>query len=266
MQINLQDITLKVCELSKITGSFLLDEINRVNLEVVEVKGLHDYVTYVDKEAEKKLVSGLQYILPAAGFITEENTINTKGEKYNWVIDPLDGTTNYIHGVPMFSISIALIENAKVISGVIYEPNLDEVFFGWKGGNAQLNGKEIKVSNTSFIQNSLWATGFPCYDYYKMDAYIELFKWFMQHSRGIRRLGSAAVDLAYVACGRFDGFYEYGLKPWDVAAGAFLVELAGGKVSDFYGGDDYIFGDSILSTNSLVHSECINAIENHFLI
>ncbi|MCK4361464.1 MAG: inositol monophosphatase, partial [Bacteroidales bacterium] len=163
-----------------------------------------------------------------------------------------------------FSISIALMEGNEIISGVIYEINLQECFYAWKNSQAFLNRTPIKVSETTNLNNSLLATGFPYYDYSKLDQYLKLFKYFMENTRGIRRLGSASVDLAYVACGRFDGFYEYGLSPWDVAAGVLIVQQAGGKVCDFSGDKNYIFGKEIITSNQNIFKEFLNVIKNYF--
>jgi myo-inositol-1(or 4)-monophosphatase len=234
-------------------GEYMMQERNRFSQEKVESKGLHDYVSYVDKTSEIMIVEGLEKLLPDSGFIAEEGTSEKHGEHYNWIIDPLDGTTNYIHGLPPFCVSIALQENNEIVLGVIYEPNLKELFWAVKGKGAFMNEKAIQVSATPDLDNALLATGFPYYDYSKLQPYMKLFEWCMIHTRGVRRLGSAAVDLAYVACGRMDGFFEYGLRPWDVAAGMLLVEEAGGKVSDFDGQNNALFGKEILAFNASTH-------------
>jgi len=262
--IDYQVLTQKVILIAKDAGAFLKEEIHKINDGDVEEKGLHDLVTYVDKTAERMLVYALEDLVPEAGFIAEEGTVTNKGDKYNWIIDPLDGTTNYIHGVPLYSVSLALIRNDEIVLGVIYEPNLDECFYSWKGGASYLNGKIIKVSGSKKVDQSLFATGFPYYDYHLIKEYMAFFEHLMRYSRGIRRLGTAAMDLAYVACGRYDGFYEYGLKPWDVAAGTIIVQNAGGVNVDFAGGSDYIFGKEIISVNSLVSEEFIGLIKKYF--
>jgi len=250
--MNYQEITLQVCEIARTTGSFMAKERITFDDSKIEVKGVHDLVSYVDKTAEIRIIEALQSLIPDAGFIAEEGTNDKRGERFNWVIDPLDGTTNYIHGLPIYSVSIALLDNNELVSGVVYEVGHDECFYAWKGGGAFLNGKSIRVSTRSEIGNALLATGFPYSDFSRLDAYVEMFKWAMTSARGIRRLGSAAADLAYVACGRFDAFWEYDLKPWDVAAGALLVAEAGGKVTDYKGGSDYLFGKEIVATNGII--------------
>jgi len=264
MPINLETICKNVCELSKTTGAFILAERSKFSTTQIEIKGKNDFVSYVDKTSEKLIVEGLEKLLPEAGFIAEEGTSTKKGEVYNWIIDPLDGTTNFIHGIPCFAISIALIRNQELIMGVIYEINFDECFYAWEGSKAYLNGKEINVSKIDKVSDSLIATGFPYYDYSRLNEYMELFKHFMKNTHGLRRLGSAATDLAYVACGRFEGFYEYCLQPWDVAAGAFIVKQAGGKVTDFKGEENYIFGREIVAGNSEFFPEFLNDVKQFF--
>lgn len=156
------------------------------------------------------------------------------------------------------------MEEDEIVLGVVFEPNLDECFYAWKGGGAFLNEKPISVSAQAELKNTLLATGFPYYDYGKLNGYMELFTWFARNTSGLRRLGSAAVDLVYTACGRFEGFYEYGLHPWDVAAGAFIVQQAGGTVTDFSGKNDFIFGKELLASNTILHNELLTAVKDHF--
>lgn len=245
----------RVIELAKETGSLIRNEGKKFSMESVEVKGMHDFVSYVDKQAEIMLVTGLKELLPGSGFIVEEGTEVEGDEQYKWIVDPLDGTTNFIHGLPPFSISIALWDGNKLVLGVIYEITLDECFYAWEGSPVYLNGLEVKVSEASTLSQSLIATGFPYSNFNRMRQFMTTLEYFMKNSHGLRRLGSAAVDLAYVACGRFDAFYEYGLNPWDVAAGAFLVKQAGGVVSDFNGNGDYLFGKEIIASNANVYEE-----------
>ncbi len=264
MSLNLQTLCQEVCTLSKQVGGFIKTERKKFHLKSVEVKGKNDFVSYVDKTSEQKIVQQLEILLPEAGFIAEEATSNKKGEVYNWIIDPLDGTTNFIHGVPCFAISIALMRNDEIVLGVVYEINFEECFYAYEGSKAYLNGKEISVSKADRLKDSLLVTGFPYYDYDRLNEYMELFKYFMQHTHGLRRLGSAATDLAYVACGRFEGFYEYSLQPWDVAAGAFIVKQAGGKITDFKGEENYIFGKEIVAGNTNMFPEFLDAVKLFF--
>src|ERR1700748_3959846 len=207
--MQLEQLANQVIEISKQAGDFIRQERKTFNADKIEYKGLNDLVSYVDKTAEGIIVTGLEKILPNAGFITEEQTKNTIAKRYNWIIDPLDGTTNFIHGLPVFSVSIALKEFDELVLGVVYEINQDECFYACKGAPAYLNGKEIKVSKAPTIADSLIATGFPYYDFTKQPQYIELFTYLMKNCHGLRRLGSAAVDLAYTACRRGDSFFAY---------------------------------------------------------
>lgn len=254
----------KICEatveITRETGRFV-KEYRQNNKPSVESKGRNDFVTQIDKASEEKLVKALGELLPEAGFIAEENTSDKEGEIYNWIIDPIDGTTNFIHGLYPYAISIALKANDEIVLGVVYEMGLDECFYAWKGGPALMNGEPISVSDNATVADSLIATGFPYTNYSLIGNFMETLDFFMKNSHGLRRLGSAAADLAYVACGRFDAFYEYNLKPWDVAAGAFLVQQAGGKVSDFSGGNNYLFGKEIVCGNSLMFAEMQEVID-----
>ncbi len=262
--INLETLCLRVCDLARTTGGIIHRDIHKIKRKDLEVKGRHNYVTYVDKMSEAYLVKELSLLLPEAGFIAEEGTSTKKGGRFQWVIDPLDGTTNYIHSLPIYSISIALVEGEEILLGVVYEVNRNECFYAWKNGPAFLNGKPIRGSDTGTLDDALLATGFPYSDPGYLDRNLRLLGFLLQNSRGLRRLGSAAVDLAYVACGRFDGFYEYGLNPWDVAAGALIVQQAGGRISDFRGGSNFIYGKEILASNRFLHEDLLNALGKYF--
>jgi len=254
----------KACELIRQTGSYIKNQLDdRDQVEFFE-KGIHDFVTQVDKNSEKQLIKGLSEILPGSGILAEENTANTQAEELMWIIDPLDGTTNFIHSIPVYSISVALQQHGQTILGIVYEINMQECFYAWKGGKAYLNDREIRVSSTSNMHHALFATGFPYYDYSRIGPYMDLLSYLVQHTSGLRRLGSAAVDLAYVACGRFEGFYEYGLHSWDVAAGAFIVQQAGGRVCDFRGGESFVFGKEIIATNSVIFNDFMKVVKQFF--
>ncbi len=253
--MNYQDIAKKVIELVTKTGSELLELRNSLNQNDIEVKGKNNFVTRFDKMSEEKLVEGLGNILPEAGFIAEEGTSDKKGEVYNWIIDPIDGTTNFMHGAPPFSISVALQENQQTVIGVVYDIFSGECFNSWLGAPVYINTKQVTCSSAEKVADALVATGFPYTDFGRMQKFMGTLTYFMENSHGIRRLGSAAVDLAYVACGRYDAFYEYGLHAWDVAAGAFLVQQAGGKVSDYSGADNYLFGSEIVASNGKMFNE-----------
>jgi len=261
--MNLQKITKQVADLCKEVGVFIKDEQKKIDIQDIEVKDTNSFVSYVDKEAEKMLVTGLKEILPEAGFITEEGTETVTQENYNWIIDPLDGTTNYLHNLPVFAISIALSGKDEMLVGVVYELGYTEMFTAYKGGGAFLNDEKIAVKKSTKLSETLLATGFPYHDYTRLRKYLDLLADCFKNTRGMRRLGSAATDLAYVACGRFDGFFEYGLNAWDVAAGALIVEEAGGVVRDFRYGKDYVFGREILCGSSAIFNDLEAMIHKH---
>jgi myo-inositol-1(or 4)-monophosphatase len=256
-----------ICEeLQKIAldaGTFIRDERKTLTGKDVELKSMASLVTYVDKETEKAIVQKLKKMIPGSGFITEEGTATHSGEKYKWVIDPLDGTTNYIHGISPHSVSIALMENEEIVAGTIYEVGLDEMFYAWKDSKAFLNGKEIKVAEAAKLEDTLIGTGFPYYNFDRVEDYIDAMRNLMKSTRGLRRLGSAAVDLAYVAAGRFDAFFEHGLHPWDVAAGAIIIRQAGGRISDFNGGQNWLFKGELIAASSAIYDSFYKIIHQH---
>ncbi|MBA9075888.1 inositol monophosphatase family protein [Rufibacter quisquiliarum] len=252
----------QVVTLTKAVGRFISTEAQNFDRSKMEEKGLNNLVSYVDKEAEKQLVAGLEQLLPAAGFITEEETKNERGEEYNWIIDPLDGTTNFIHGLPVYSVSIALMRQEELVLGVVYDITRDECYHAIKGGGAYCNDQRIYVSKAATLADGLIATGFPYYSFDLMQKYLQVMGSFMQNCHGVRRLGSAALDLAYVACGRFEGYFEFNINSYDVAGGAILVQEAGGQVTDFRGGQNYVFGREICVSNSpAVQEEMLKLIE-----
>jgi myo-inositol-1(or 4)-monophosphatase len=255
---------LLLCDIAKQTGRFIANESLLFDRNKVEEKSFNQLVSYVDKTAEEMLVEKLSKLLPEAGFITEEQTIHTEKKEWMWVIDPLDGTTNFVHGLPVYSVSVGLMRGEKTVAGVVYEINRDELFYAWENGPAMLNGKQISVKKNNDLKQSLLATGFPYYDFDLMQKYLNTLHEFLIGTQGMRRMGSAAVDLAYVACGRFDGFFEYGLSPWDVCGGAFIVQQAGGKVSDFGGTDDFIFGKEIIASSTALHDALLKTVSKHF--
>ena len=247
---------------AKMAGEFIKNESVVFNINDTETKGLNNFVTYVDKGSEKMLIEKLAPLIPEAGFIAEEGTSGKKGLKYNWVIDPLDGTTNFLHGVHPYAISIGLMENDEIIAGVVHEAGGDETFTAWKNGGAWLNGKRIHVSSTPKLSGSLAATGFPYNLFDRLDPYMDLLTFLVKNTHGLRRLGCASIDLAYVACGRFDLFFEYDLKLWDIAAGMLIVREAGGRFSDFSGNMAKLTGDETIASNSLIYYETLEIIGN----
>ncbi len=264
--IDLKNICKEIEKAARETGAFILKESEGFDITRTEIKGQNDFVSYVDKESEKMLVDNLGQLLPEAGFNTEEGTSKKTGLKYCWVIDPLDGTTNFLHGVHPYAISLALMEHNEPVAGVIFEVGGKETFTAWKDGGAWLNGNPIHVSKAAKLSDSLIATGFPYNDFHRLDPYMKCLAYFCNHTHGIRRLGSASIDLAYVACGRFDGFYEYGLHPWDIAAGILLVREAGGKVSDFSGIENNLTGEEIIAANNIVFPEFLEIVSKFMKI
>ncbi len=258
------ELTEQVIAISQQIGVWMKQQ-THINESNAEIKAENNLVSYVDKESERRFVDALSKLLPEAGFIAEEGTGMANNDGYNWVIDPLDGTTNFVHSVPIWCTSIALCHQSTPILGVIYDPNTHECFHAYQDGGAFLNHNPIRVSKIAHIEKSLLATGFPYDDFGREEPYLRLLQHFTHHTRGLRRLGSAALDMAWTACGRFEGFYEYSLNPWDVAAGTCILREAGGIVSEFNGGSNPIFGDDILASNGLIHDEMLEHIRNYFI-
>lgn len=268
MNINLNQLTQNVVEISKQVGLFIQKERNEFDLNKVEIKGLNDLVSYVDKTSEKMLIDKLAYLIPESVFLAEESSLDNpildNANNYTWIIDPLDGTTNFVHGIPCYAISIGLQFQNEIILGVVYEIAKDECFYAFKNGGAFLNGKQIKVSKSKTIKDSLLATGFPVNNFDKMEAYLKTLEFLIQNSHGVRRIGAASVDLCYLACGRVDAFFEYNLKPWDVAGASIIVKEAGGTICDFKGRDNWLFGKEIIATNNLIKNEFEKLIQDNF--
>ncbi len=244
-------------------GAYCLNEMKKIGRDDVEVKSKASLVSYVDKQSERMIVETLRRLFPGAGFVTEEGTAGNRGEPLIWYVDPLDGTTNYLHGLFPFSVSIALAEEGEIVAGVVYEAGRDELFSAVKGGTALLNGMPVRVSDCVRSEEALVATGFPYYDFERVDSYLAAMEELMMGTRGLRRMGSAAADLAWVAAGRFTAFFEHALHAWDVAAGAFLVQQAGGKVSDFNGGGNWLSGGEMVAAGARYYPEFLSLIRRH---
>ena len=250
-------------QLSKSVSDFIKSQLNQVASDNVEVKDLHSLVSYVDKHAEEKIVSKLHDLLPEAGFITEENTVAQVSKEYMWIIDPLDGTTNYLHKIPHFSISIALSHNEEVLLGIVYEVMLDNAYVAIKGEGAWENDRPLSVTATEDMINALVVTGFPYRRGMNIDKSLAVLKYCLMNCRGVRRLGSAALDLAYVASGKIDIYYENALNIWDVAAGGLLVKEAGGIMTDYKGEDNYHKRGSIIASNPHLYKFISEAIKEN---
>jgi len=229
----------------------------------VAEKIAHDLVTFVDREAERLVLDALAAAFPDDAVLAEESAPEpdergTDGRR-RWIVDPLDGTTNFTRGVPPYAVSIALEEDGRPVVAVVYDVAHDELFSAVRGGGLFLNGEAARVSDTEKLDAALVATGFPFRDYRWIDGYLATFRHFALHTRGVRRHGAASVDLAWVACGRFDAFFEAGLAPWDTAAGVLLVEEGGGRVSGLPDGADPVHGGALMVSNGLLHDACFAA-------
>ncbi len=239
--------------LSSVGGSFTVDE-----------KQKHDFVTEVDRKAETIIIEKIRSAFPDHDILAEESGLHRQTSDFRWIIDPLDGTTNFIHGFPFFCVSIALEISGKITIGVVFEPVRKELFSAVAGHGAFLNGRPIRISACGSPSQALLATGFPYRDYRMMDDYMHLFEYFMKNSAGVRRPGSAAMDLCYLACGRIEGFWELYLNPWDVAAGSLIIQEAGGTITDFSGGMNYLYHGNILGSNGKIHSWMLEAAKKYF--
>lgn len=238
---------------------------DRLDLVHIEEKASNDYVSDVDRNAEHEIVTALSRSYPDHGFICEESGSTNKDAEYVWVIDPLDGTTNFLRGIPHYSVSIACLHKGKLEHAVVYNPVTREEFTASRGAGAQLNGRRIRVTSRKTFDGALIGTGIPFHGHSdnRLEGYLKTLGDIASQSAGIRRPGSAALDLAYVAAGRYDGFWEMGLQPWDMAAGALLVQEAGGLVSDFSGGHQYLDKGDIVCGNPKLFKQVLQAINNH---
>jgi len=262
MKVDLGPLEQNVMEVCHNVGEFIRAEgLSFDRNRIFQKEGFNNLVSYVDQESEKMLVSKLVEMIPGSGMLGEEGASIKSTNGYLWIVDPLDGTTNFTHKLPPFAISIGLTLNDKPVLGIVYEVTRKEMFHAVEGKPAYCNDQRIEASRISTLNESLFATGFPYYDFPKMESYLNIIRQFLRQSHGVRRLGSAATDLAYVAAGRFEGFFEYNLNPWDVAAGAFIVQQAGGTVTDFKGGPDFLYGREICAAGS-VHPAMQQLIAN----
>ena len=255
--IDLESCTRAVCKIARQAGAYIREERKKFYLDSVERKHAHDYVSYVDKGSERLIVTALRELLPEAGFITEEGLAGHNAEQMLWVVDPLDGTTNFIHQYAPYAVSIALLQGKTILVGVVYEICADECFFAWQGGGAYLDGKPLHVSNQQ-IQDALLCFQFP----YNSEAYKPVMKRLIDAFYGnigsIRACGSAAMALCQVAAGRLDGYAEQYIGQWDYMAGSLIVMEAGGKVTDYAGSDDFTQGNSVVATNGAIQQDILS--------
>ena len=256
---DLQELTRCVCEIAKQAGAYIKEERANFNVNRVERKHAHDYVSYVDKGSEERIVKALRELLPEAGFITEEGLASHSDEQMLWVVDPLDGTTNFIHGFSPYAVSIALIGGNEILVGVVYDICADECFYAWKDGGAWMNDTPIHVGNSP-IGDALLCLQLP----YNSDAYKPVITRLISHFYGnvgsIRMIGSAAMALCYVAAGRLDAYAERYIGQWDYMAGALIVLEAGGRVTNYDGSPQFLTGDSVVATNAVVHQDLLEGI------
>lgn len=246
-------------EIARAAGELLLERFH--SDFAVSRKGVVNLVTDVDLASEELIVSRIRKAFPSHSILAEERNPDLRSGNCKWVIDPLDGTTNYAHGYPVFSVSIGLEISGKIEWGVVFDPSRNEMYTARRGSGACCNGEPIAVSKVATLEASLLATGFP-YDIHTSRTNLDNFSAFAVRAQGIRRAGSAALDLCYVAAGRFDGFWELKLKPWDCAAGSLIVAEAGGKVTDFHGGPASIYEGAILASNGVIHREMLEVFES----
>lgn len=251
-------------EAAKEAGKFLKFSVGRVkNIETKQGEE-RNLVSEIDKGSEEKIIGIIKRKYPSHAILAEESGANDSRSDYKWVIDPLDGTTNFLHGLPVFCVTIGIEFKGEIVGGVVYDPNLDELFTAEKGSGAFLNGKRMKVTSASKLIDSLLVTGFPYDIAQNPDNAIAHFVNFVVEGQGIRRLGSAALDLSYVAAGRFDGFWEVNLNPWDMAAGVLFVREAGGKVTDFLGSESTIYKKQVLASNGVIHDAMLSVLSKGF--
>lgn len=242
-------------------SKFIKAELSQVKDADVETKDMNSLVSYVDKEAERMIVDSLTQLTPEAGFITEEDTVDQTDKALTWIVDPLDGTTNFLQKIPHFSISIALMEDRKISVGIVYEIMLDTAYTAIRGEGAWEGTKKMTVSAKQDMSTAIVVTGFPYRKDIDIDVSLAILKYCVMHCRGVRRLGSAALDLAYVASGKIDIYYENALNIWDIAAGALLIQEAGGSITDYQGGDQFLNG-TLISSNGHLQSEIQTAIRS----
>lgn len=243
-------------------GALILRYADRLDTLTIDTKGRSDFVSEVDREAEAEILEVIRRFYPDHAILAEESG-TVDGNDYLWIIDPLDGTTNYLHGYPQFAVSIALMHKGRLEQAVIFDPLRDELFCAGRGGGAQLNDRRIRVSKLKKFDTALLGTGFPYTNFEHLECWIDIFRELAPRASGVRRAGSAALDLAHVAAGRLDAFWEIGLNPWDIAAGALLIEEAGGLVSDFAGGQNYLKSGNIAAGNAKLHDEMLRLMAPH---
>lgn len=243
-------------------GNIITRSMARLDSLTIQVKDRNDFVSEVDREAEDEIIGILRKAYPNHAILAEESGL-TSGDDFQWIIDPLDGTTNFLHGFPQFAVSIALRHQGRMQVAVVYDPLSQDLYTATRGAGATLNDRRIRVSNRHSLDGALLGTGFPFRAQQHLDTYLDMFRALFPQSAGIRRAGAAALDLAYVAAGRLDGFWEIGLSPWDMAAGLLLIQEAGGLSSDFSGGHNHLEHGNLVAGNPKVFAEILKTIRPH---
>ncbi|MCG6969455.1 MAG: inositol-1-monophosphatase [Gammaproteobacteria bacterium] len=243
-------------------GNIIARSVDRLDQLTVTVKAENDFVSEIDRQAEQEIIYTIRKAYPNHSILAEESGSDGDND-FVWIIDPLDGTTNFLHGFPQFAVSIGLKHKGRLEQAVVYDPLRQELFTASRGCGAHLNDRRIRVSKHKELEGALLGTGFPFKQQQHLDAYLNTFKALFPMTAGIRRAGSAALDLAYVAAGRLDGFWEIGLNPWDMAAGVLLIQEAGGLVSDFSGGNDFLTTGNIVTANPKVFKAMLQKIRPH---
>lgn len=260
--MNLPGLSQEVIRISNEAAGFIRSHVGRVTTSEVETKSENSLVSFVDKTAEQMLVDKLGKLLPSAGFITEEDTVENSAHSLVWIIDPLDGTTNFLQGIPVFSVSVALKKGDDYLLGVVVDVMQQDIYHATMGGGAFCNGQPIRTSTTGDLGEAIIATGFPYSARHKLPELIDILSAFLDRSRGVRRLGSAALDMTYVACGKMDLFYETTLNLWDIAAGIVLVREAGGRVTDFTGNQLMAEGSEVIAGNGQLDGTALEIIQS----
>lgn len=242
-------------------GKVILRHVDHLERLTIETKGRNDFVSEVDRQAETQIINVIQSAYPDHAILAEESGRH-QGNDYLWIIDPLDGTTNYLHGYPQFAVAIALQRCGRLEQAVVFDPLRNELFTACRGSGAQLNERRMRVSQVGSLKFALLATGFPFRAEKHLDAWIDTFRVLLTRTSGVRRAGSAALDLAHVACGRLDGFWEFGLSPWDIAAGCLLIEEAGGLISDLAEGHDFLETGNVIAGNPQIYAKILPLIQH----
>ena len=260
----MQNYLTTAVDAARLAGEFILANRGSLSPDDISRKQAFDFVTRVDRESERMILENIRKNHPDHDILAEESRKDVETDGFRWIIDPLDGTTNFIHGFPVTAVSIALQHRKEIVVGVVLDPFRGELFTAIRGEGAFLNGKRINVSATDQMGSALIGTGFPFKKKDLIDRYLQLFKKVLTQVSDLRRPGAASIDLSYIACGRFDGFFEIGLEPWDAAAGALMIKEAGGIITNFGGGEDFLVPGNIVAGNPVMHALLLGMVKEVF--